>query len=229
MKHRLTKRFQAVAWLLALLAANGVHALQLNDTSGTGGTRTVIVFGDSITAGSMMAPAARTNVWPQVVERESHGHFKMINEGKGGRPTASVTEFAAMLQRQPHCDLLVIALGMNDSLDITGECVPKAVANIRQMIEKARQAYGANLRVLLVGPTNINKERLGPTKNIGNEREAKLRELGAAFAKLAKELDCDFISLFGVVPETSLQTDGVHPDVAGNVAIARVMLSKLKP
>lgn len=230
MKHRLTKIIQAVACLLALLAANGVHALEISDAnSAVGKTRTVIIFGDSITAGSMLPPAERTNAWPQVVERESHGQFKMINEGKGGRPTASLAEFEAMLKRHPRCDLLVIALGMNDSRDITGECVPKAVANIRQMIEKGRQAYGAKLRVLLGGPTNINKERLGPTKNIGNEREAKLRELGEAFAKLAKELDCDFISLFGVVPKTSLRTDGVHPDAAGNAAIASVMLKKLQP
>ena len=212
------------------LRTDGRHNLEISDPQHAGGERrTVVVFGDSITAGSMLPPSERTNAWPQVVERESRGHLKMINEGKGARPTASVAEFAAMLERQPQCDLLVIALGMNDSRDIAGGCVPKAVANIRQMIEKARQTYGRKLRVLLVGPTNINKQSLGPTKNIGTEREAKLRELGAVFAKLAKELDCDFISLFGVVPETSLQTDGVHPDVAGNAAIAHVMLSKLKP
>ncbi|MCD6049583.1 MAG: hydrolase, partial [Verrucomicrobia bacterium] len=66
-----------------------------------------------------------------------------------------------------------------------------------------------------------------PTKPIANEREAKLKELGAAFAELAKEERCDYVSLFGVVPDTSLLKDGVHPDAAGNAPIAQAILPKL--
>jgi acyl-CoA thioesterase-1 len=192
-----------------------------------GKLRTVVVFGDSITAGSMLAPADRGKAWPQVVENESHGTLRMINEGKGGRPSASLAEFDEMLKRQSKPDLLVIALGMNDSRDITPDCVPKAVANIRAMIMRCRQTWGPKTPVLIVGPTNINKGALGPTKNIGKEREAKIRELGDAFAVLARELSCDYISLFGSVPDTSLTADGVHPNVVGNAAIAAVMFSKL--
>ena len=104
-----------------------------------------------------------------------------------------------------------------------------AVAYLRAMIQKARTAYGEKLPVLLVGPPNLNKNALGPTQVIANEREAKLRELGGAFAQLAKDLDCDYVSLYGTIPENSLTKDGVHPDSAGNAAIARVMLSKLQP
>ena len=192
-----------------------------------GKMRTIVVFGDSITAGSMLAPADRLKAWPQVVENESNGTLRMINEGKGGRPTSSLAEFDEMLKRQSKPDLLVIALGMNDSRDITADCVPKAVANIRAMIMRCRQTWGPETPVLIVGPTNINKEALGPTKNIGKEREIKLRELGEAFAVLARELSCDYISLFGSVPDTSLTADGVHPNVVGNAAIAAVMFSKL--
>ena len=151
----------------------------------------------------------------------------MINEGKGGRPTQSLPEFEAMLARHPRADLLVIALGTNDSRDITKDCVPKAVANLRRMIERARLTYGPNTDILLVGPPNINKAALVATKPVANEREAKLRELGVAFAVLAKDTGCDFISLFGAVPEDTMTKDGVHPDPAGNEAIARVILPKL--
>ena len=96
------------------------------------------------------------------------------------------------------------------------------------MIVKARAAYGEKLPVLLVGPSNINKAALGATKPIANEREAKLRELGAAFEKLAAETKSEFVSLFGVVPDSSLLKDGVHPDGAGNDAIAKVMGERLK-
>ncbi len=133
-----------------------------------------------------------------------------------------------MLLRHSKADALVIALGMNDSRDITDACVPKAVTNVRAMIEKARLAYGAKLSVLLVGPTNINKAALGPTKPIADQREAKLRELGAAFAKLAGETQSEFVSFFGVVPADALLKDGVHPDAAGNSAIAKVMGGRMK-
>ena len=191
--------------------------------------QTVIVFGDSITAGGALPANERDAVWVRVVERESKGRLRMVNEGKSGRPTDSVKEFEAMLARQPQAAVLVIALGTNDSRDITAACVPKAVANVRGMITRARQQYGSKLRILLAGPPNINKAALVATKPIANEREAKLRELGDAFAALAKETGCEFTSLFGTVPEASMAKDGVHPDAAGNATIARAMLAKLAP
>ena len=146
-----------------------------------------------------------------------------MNEGKGGRPTASLTDFDAVLARHPKADVLVIALGTNDSRDVTDKCVPAAVANIRQMVERGRKAWGGKLRVVIVGPPNIRKDALGPTKPIGDRREAKLKEMGVAFEALARETRAEFVGLFGVVPEASLTKDGVHPDAAGNAAIAGVM------
>jgi acyl-CoA thioesterase-1 len=46
---------------------------------------------------------------------------------------------------------------------------------------------------------------------------------------MAKEVKGDFITLFGVVPESSLGKDGVHPDAAGNEPIAQAVLYKLLP
>lgn len=191
--------------------------------------RTVIVFGDSITQGGALPADQRDQAWVTLIQKQTVGQLKLVNEGKGGRPTDSVKEFDAMLLKHPHADQLVIALGTNDSRDITDQCVPKAVKNIRTMITKARAVYGEQLPILLVGPPNINKAALGPTKPIANEREGKLKELGAAFEKLAQEEKCDFVSLFGVVPDARLTKDGVHPDAAGNVPIAKTIQAKLVP
>ena len=204
--------------IILFLLSLGVFAQSSNP-------RTVIVFGDSITAGGALPKEQRDQLWVTQVQLRSAGALKLINEGRGGRPTNSLAE---LLARHTKADALVIALGMNDSRDITEKCIPQAVANVRAMIEKARAAHGAKLPVLLAGPTNINKAALGPTKPIANEREAKLRELGAAFEKLAAETKCEFVSLFGVVPDSSLLKDGVHPDGAGNEAIAKVLGEKLK-
>ncbi|RBP43700.1 acyl-CoA thioesterase-1 [Roseimicrobium gellanilyticum] len=209
-------------FLIAFSLLVAVHATFAADAP-----KKVVVFGDSITQGSAMPKEDKPKVWVTTVQGDSRGRLEMINEGKGGRPTDSVKEFEAMLQRQPKADILVIALGTNDSRDITDKCVPKAVANVKSMVEKGRTAYGAKLAVLLVGPPNINKNALGPTKPIANERDGKLVELGAAFEKQAKEMNAEFVTLYGVVPANALTKDGVHPDVSGNAAIAEVMLAKL--
>ena len=192
-------------------------------------SRTIIVFGDSITEGGALPKDQRDQAWLRIVERESKGALKMVNEGKGGRPTASVPEFETMMKRHPRADLLVLALGTNDSRDITAECVPKATGHLRKMIQRARATYGPALPVLLIGPPNIYKSALVASKPIASEREAKLRDLGDAFSTLAKELGCDYASLFGTIPETALTKDGVHPDAAGNAAIAHTLLPKLVP
>jgi len=99
------------------------------------------------------------------------------------------------------------------------------VKNIENMIARARARYGDKLPLLLVGPTNIRKDALGPTRLIADQREAKVRELGVTFAELANTQHCAFVNLYGgVVPDANLAHDGVHPDAAGNDAIARVML-----
>lgn len=187
----------------------------------------IIFFGDSITQGGALPADQKEQLWLTRLQKELSGKVLLINEGKGGRPTDSVKEFDAMLLKHKQADQLVIALGMNDSRDITDQCAPKAVKNVRAMITKARAAYGSSLPILLVGPSNINKSALGPTKPIANEREGKLKELGAAFEKLAKEEKCDYVSLFGVVPDSSLLKDGVHPDGAGNEPIAKTLKPKL--
>ena len=189
--------------------------------------RTVVVFGDSIAEGGMLPKSERTNLWVQIVERESVGRLKLVNEGKGGRPTGAVQEFTAMLERRPQADVLVIALGTNDSRDTSDACVPQGVQHLRTMILRAREHYGKALRVLLVGPPNLCKSALGPTRPIADQREAKLRELGVAFEKLAQDLNCDFVPLFGAVPESCLAKDGVHPDSQGNRVIASILLPKL--
>ena len=132
MLHRFMSLLPATL-LLALQVMPTTHAADIPPPR----ARIVIVFGDSITAGGALPKDQRDRLWVKLVEDRSNGAFKLVNEGKGGRPTASLGEFTAMLQRQPKANHLLIALGTNDSRDITAACVPKAVTNVRSMIEKA--------------------------------------------------------------------------------------------
>ena len=218
-------------FLLFGLLLLGLSAHTQNETPAQSPSKAplrVLCFGDSITAGSALPKEEKPLVWPLLVEKYSEGKLSLINEGKGGRSTNSVREFEAVLEKHPDFNVLLIALGTNDSRDITEKCVPSAVENIKRMIDLARKGK-ANLPVFVVGPPNINKNALGPTKPIANQREQKLKELNEGFDKLAKENACNFVSLFGIVPGDCLQRDGVHPDAKGNEAIAEVIAATLMP
>ncbi len=181
----------------------------------------VVIFGDSITAGHHLPPQQLSSRWISLIEKEANGALLAINEGAGGRPTDSLDEFVLMLDRQRPTDLLVIALGTNDSRDISGDAVSKAVANLRSMILAARKASGDDLPILIVGPPNINIDALGPTRSIGPRRQQNLLDMNTAFKVLAHEYRCDFVSLYGVVSDRSLLADGVHPEESGYLQIAR--------
>lgn len=190
--------------------------------------KTVIVFGDSITAGSLLPKEDKPRLWVNQVEAASKGEMKLVNEGKGGRPTDSLKEFDEMTARQPKADLLVIMLGTNDSRDVSGHCVDNAVKNVDAMITKGRAVYGVHLPILLIGPPNIYKNALGPSKPIADQRQANLADLNKAFEVLAKKDNCDFFSTFGTIPEASLAKDGVHPDAAGNDVLAKELLEPIQ-
>lgn len=166
--------------LLSLIVISGGAVLAQSSPP----SHTIVIFGDSITAGGALPKEQRDQLWVTLLEKEAAGALKLVNEGKGGRPTASLPDFDAMLKRRPKADALVIALGMNDSRDITSGCVPKAVANVRAMIEKARQTYGAGIPVLLVGPTNSISPRLVPP----NLLATSVRQSCASLARHLKSL-----------------------------------------
>jgi acyl-CoA thioesterase-1 len=197
------------------------------DTKSSNAIFRVLYFGDSLTEGSEMPPDQKAFVWPTLVQEASGGTFQAINEGLGGRPTNSVSAFQKILDYHDHAfDLMVIALGGNDARDISGQCVPNAVRNIREMIALTRAAR-PGIPILLVGPANIRKDTLGPTKSIGAQRDQNLRDLTAAYEALAAETPCRFVALYGVIPPASLAADGVHPDADGNRAVAAKMLEAL--
>jgi acyl-CoA thioesterase-1 len=72
------------------------------------------------------------------------------------------------------------------------------VTNVRAMIRKGRTAWGEHLPVLLVGPTDVNKDALVQTKPIADLRQANPKGLNDAFQKLAGKTSSSFVSLFGL-------------------------------
>ncbi len=184
----------------------------------------VIVYGDSIAEGVALPAAERQQAWIHQVELLSNGQFRMINESKAGRPTASLPEFSDMLKRRPQTDILVIALGTNDTHVLTNHTVMDAVSNVEQMVQMARTHYGEHLPVILLGPPNIRQDTLRTVHAVDGPT---LKKIDSAFQVVAGQLRSDFVSLYGVIPDSALAGDGVHPNGPGNTVIAEAVLDKL--
>jgi lysophospholipase L1-like esterase len=181
----------------------------------------MLVFGDSICAGSNLPDGGAQDAWPHVWERLPGATWRVVNHSRGGRPTDSLPEFHAALGRAetdgPFAGLM-LAVGANDARDLTPGMVDRAVANLGTMVDLA-QAAGIP-RIIIVGPYNLNREKLGATYPIRHERDANLRALEAAYVLFAATRALSFIAMYGVISEAHLTHDGVHPDRAGNVLIA---------
>jgi lysophospholipase L1-like esterase len=180
--------------------------------------RRILFFGDSICAGSNVPDGGADDAWPMAWSRMDQ-RFAVLNRSRGGRPTASLPEFREALASAGPVDVLVLALGGNDARDLDPGMVAAAVANLGTMVDLATEA--GIPRVIIVGPYNINRERLGATYPIRHERDANLRALDAAYRVFADGRGLEYLPMYGVVPEESLVGDGVHPDRAGNLVIAR--------
>jgi len=188
--------------------------------------KTVIIFGDSITAGSAMVADERGQAWPRLLADQTKGRLHVIAQGKPGRTTNSESDFKIVLEKIPKAGIVVFALGTNDS-NPNSDGVTPAVAHIKSMVEAARAAYGPSLQILIIGPTNINKDALQKRQETGAARSVRLKEINTAFEALAKEIKCDFLSLYDIVPASSLTNDGIHPDAAGNALMAKAIQPRL--
>lgn len=178
---------------------------------------TVLVFGDSICAGSDLPDGGPADAWP-VVWAAGHPAITLVNASRGGRPTSAFGEFEEALRRHGPADLLILALGTNDSRDPGSQVAATAVANLRRMAALAR-GLGI-LRIAILAPCNLDAGAIRQTGEARTARLANIEALERAYARLAAEDGLLFLSLLGAVPAGSMARDGVHPDRAGNLAIA---------
>lgn len=189
----------------------------------------IMVFGDSICAGCDAVGVDQAHAWPTLMG--AAGGYAIINRSRGGRPTDSFSEFseawAAVLAESAGIppDAVLIALGTNDSRDLDPGMVGRAVANIDAMVRHA--TAGGARRFIIAGPYNINQDALQQTHPIRVERDRNLRQLGEAYAAYAAQHGLGFLPLYGSAPPGSMVVDGVHPDRAGNVAIAAYVQPRL--
>lgn len=108
--------------------------------------RTLLVLGDSLSAGYGMA---REQGWVSLLSsrvRDRHPDWDVVNASMSGETTAGGAARVAAELAAHRPDLLLLELGANDAL--RGLPLEQAQANLQRIIDQAR---GAGATVLLVG------------------------------------------------------------------------------
>jgi len=177
---------------------------------------TIVVLGDSLSAGYGLAQG---DAWPALLElrlREQKFDYKVVNASISGDTTLGGRNRAEAVLQAHRPEILVLALGANDGL--RGQSPDVMRANLEAIVDAARKK-GAG--VLLVGM------RLPP--NYGREYTEKFRQSYAAIAKSRRLPLVPFLlEGFAEQPEW-FQADGIHPVRAAQPRMLDTVWRGLKP
>lgn len=179
-------------------------------------TKTVIFFGDSITAGNGLES---DSAFPALIQRklDAAGRpWRVVNAGLSGETTAGGLRRLDWILRQP-VDIFVLELGGNDGL--RGIPLESSLSNLQTMIERIRAKYPPAI-IVLAGmqiPTN-----LGPDYT---------RQFAAMYPELARKNHTVLIPFLlegvGGVPSLN-QADGIHPTAEGHKIVAETVWRTLQ-
>jgi acyl-CoA thioesterase-1 len=181
--------------------------------------RTVVFFGDSLTAGYGLAnPGA--DAYPALIQEKIRAtglDWKVVNAGLSGETTAGGLRRVDWILRQP-VDLFVLALGANDGLRGISPAVSRT--NLQQIVDRVRARY-PQATIVVAG--------MQMPPQLGADFA---REFGALFPELARKNDATLIPFLlegvGGVLRYNLD-DRIHPNPAGHKLIAETVWKALRP
>ncbi len=184
---------------------------------GAAETKTIVFFGDSLTAGYGVD---LEEAYPALIQRkidEAGLPWRVVNAGLSGETTAGGLRRLDWILRQ-RVDIFVIELGGNDGLRGIAPTVTRS--NLNRMIERIRQVH-PDVKVVIAGmqlPTNLGPEHI--------------RDFAAIFPEVARARDAVLIPFLldrvGGVP-TLNQPDGIHPTAEGHQIVADTVWRTLQP
>jgi acyl-CoA thioesterase-1 len=210
-KTAITPKRQCQTWravILCLWLATGLGAAE---------TKTVLFFGDSLTAGYGVDP---DEAYPAVIQRklEAAGQpWKVVNAGLSGETTAGGLRRLDWILKQP-VDIFVIELGGNDGLR---GIAPELTRTNLEAIIKRIQTQLPRAKVVLAGmqmPSNMGAEYT--------------RQFAAVYPEVAAKFGVTLIPFLlegvGGVPRLN-QADGIHPTPEGHKIVAETVWRVLQP
>lgn len=181
--------------------------------------RTLVFFGDSLTAGyGLSDPAA--DAYPALIQariRAAGLPWRVVNAGLSGETSAGGLRRVDWTLRTPP-DLFVLALGANDGLRGISPALMRS--NLEEIIARVRKR-NPDARIVLAGMRM--PPELGP---------AHAEAFGRVFPELAERAGVALIPFLldgvGGVAELNL-ADRIHPNPAGHAVIADNVWKVLRP
>lgn len=180
-------------------------------------TKTILFYGDSLTAGYGLDP---DEAYPALVQQkiaQARLPWRVVNAGLSGETTAGGLRRLDWILRQK-VDIFVIELGGNDGL--RGVPPETTRANLQAMIDRVRAKY-PQVKVVLAGmqmPTNMGPDYADAFARI--------------FPEIAQANDVELIPFLledvGGVEELNLP-DGIHPTAEGHRIVAATVWRTLAP
>ncbi len=192
------------------------QVLKDTSTSTVSKKKTILFFGNSLTAGYGVDPS---EAYPALIQDkiDSLGlNYKVVNAGVSGETTADGSSRIDWILKQP-IDIFVLELGGNDGL--RGIPLSGTEKNLQSIIDKVKEKYH-NAKIILEGM------QIPP--NMGPDYTTKFREI---YPRLAKENQIDLVPflLKGVGGDPKLnQRDGIHPTADGHKIVAQNVWEILK-
>lgn len=184
---------------------------------GSATTKTIMFFGDSLTAGYGLSPE---EAFPNLLEKklkEQGKSCKVINAGLSGETTAGGLSRIDWVLRQP-IDVFVLELGGNDGL--RGLPLEQTKANLQAIIDKVK-AKNPNAKIVVAG--------MMVPPNMGKEYSTAFQKVFPEIAKKNKATLIPFL-LEGVAGNEKLNLpDGIHPNPEGHQIIATNLVKVIEP
>ncbi len=209
------KYYLSLFFLITIISCNADKSTSMNaganiekDTPKVTKFKTIIFFGNSLTAGYGLEPS---EAFPALIQNKLDSlnlNYKVVNAGVSGETTSGGNSRIDWILRQP-IDVFVLELGANDGL--RGIPLKETKNNLQSMINKVTIAY-PNAKIILAGM------QIPP--NMGIQYTTEFRNI---YPELAKKNNITLIPfiLEGVGGEAKLnQEDGIHPTAEGHKVIA---------
>ncbi len=220
------KKVFGITWSIALCflmagcnnekTANNATDNATNNGAVTVKTKTIIFFGNSLTAGYGLSPS---QAFPGLIQKkiDSLGlPYKVVNAGVSGETSSGGNSRIDWILRQP-VDVFVLELGANDGL--RGIPPSETKKSLQSIINKVKAKYpGAQL--VLTG--------MQMPPSMGQQYAKEFRDIYPELANKNLITLVPFI-LEGVGGELKLnQEDGIHPTEEGHKLLAENVWRELK-
>lgn len=179
--------------------------------------KTILIFGDSITAGYGVEP---DQAFPAHIQGkvDSLGlNYEVLNGGLSGETSAGgLRRISWVLQR--NVDVMILELGGNDGL--RGIDLSSTKENLQQIVDKALAKY-PDMEIIIAG--------MQVPPNLGIEYTKEFREIFPALAEKNELVLIPFIlEKVGGIAELN-QPDQIHPNAKGHKLVAETVWETLHP